>query len=368
MRTNRKSFCCFLFVLFPLAVLAGPPGNTILGAYVGNDSTAVTSMEHWLGRPIEGVLSYVGPASWADWTGSLGWEISSLWATVKANHKILWSIPLIPKGATLDSASLGLYNSRYLAAANTLKNFRPQDSVIYVRTAWEFNGNWFADSAVGRPHTWIGAWIQFVKTFRSVSTRFRFDWCPNFGITNMAPDLAYPGDSVVDIIGMDFYDETIWCHIADPAARWTSKMNQSYGLKWHHDFAAAHGKPMSYPEWGVGGNGAGDAPYIVEQMYNWFRDNQVVYQTLWNSNSAYTGMLSNNQYPNAGAKYISLYNPQVPIRRYGFLSVQKPDMQEAVRIFDLSGRSFPAAVLPNSAAPGLYIGTGAATVLPKRTK
>jgi hypothetical protein len=322
---------------------AGPPGNTILGAYVGNDPAAVTQMETWLGRPIEGVLGYVGAASWADWTGSLGWSINTLWADVKLNHMILWSIPLIPNGATLDSASRGLYNSRYLAAANTLKDFRPQDSVIYVRTAWEFNGNWFQDSAVGRAQTWIGAWRNFVTTFRSASSRFRFDWCPNFGRTNMAPDSAYPGDQYVDIIGMDFYDETVWCHITDPAARWTSKMNQSYGLKWHRDFAAAHNKPMSYPEWGVGGNSAGDAPYIVEQMYNWFRDNNVVYQTIWNSNAAYSGKLSDNQYPNAAAMYKSLFGVTTDVRAFGGKASGEhgaANNGHELRVLDLAGRSF----------------------------
>jgi len=265
---------------------------------------------------------------------------------VKADHVILWSIPLIPRGATLDSAAQGLYNSRYRDAATTLKDFRPQDPVLYIRTAWEFSGNWFADNAVGRSQTWIAAWRQFVTTFRSVSTRFRFDWCPNFGRTNMAPDSAYPGDAYVDIIGMDFYDETVWCHITDPVGRWTSKMNQAYGLKWHRDFAAAHGKPMSYPEWGVGGNEAGDAPYIVEQLYNWFRDNQVAYQTVWNSNSAYAGKLSDGQYPNAGAKYRQLYGVTVAVAAPGDVAVSRPVRStgalQVPRVYDTAARVLPA--------------------------
>lgn len=283
--------------------------KTILGVYVGNTPSDVAVFESWLGRPVDGVLGYTGHASWQDYDGSVPWA-AGIWKEI--DRKILWSVPLIPEGASLEAAATGAYNSHYLKAAAELEKFRKQESVLYIRTAWEFNGDWFPWSAIGKAQYFINAWRHFVDSFRSVSVRFRFDWCPNFGDSGMDPEEAYPGDEYVDIIGMDIYDETIWCKIEDPAARWNYNLQEPYGLNWHRNFAAAHHKPMSYPEWGVGGNGSGDNPYFIEKMHEWFKINKVVYQTYWNSNSGYPGKLSDNQYPNTAVKYREVFGSDEP--------------------------------------------------------
>jgi hypothetical protein len=286
--------------------VAQDSAKTMLGVYVGNTPEDVQVFEEWLGKPVDGVLGYTGHASWQDYDGSVGWA-AGLWREL--DRTILWSIPLIPEGASLNEAARGSYNNHYLAAAATLARFRAQDSVLYIRTGWEFNGNWFPWSALGKEQAFIDAWRRFVTAFRSVSGRFRFDWCPNFGDTGMDPAEAYPGDDYVDIIGMDIYDEIIWCNIEDPVARWAYNLQEPYGLNWHCDFAKAHHKPMSYPEWGIGGNGSGDNPYFIEKMHAWCRANKMIYQTYWNSNAAYPGKLSDNQYPNAAIKYREVYGP-----------------------------------------------------------
>jgi hypothetical protein len=49
-------------------------------------------------------------------------------------------------------------------------------------------------------------------------------------------------------------------------------------------------------------------PYI-QSAKAWFTAHDVLYQTYWNSNSAFTGQLSNGQYPNAGAAYKAAFGP-----------------------------------------------------------
>jgi hypothetical protein len=281
--------------------------KTMLGVYVGNAPSDVAAFETWLGRPVDGVLGYTGQANWQDYDGSVGWAAGLWW---EINRTVLWSIPLIPVGASLDDAASGEYDSHYLRAARALATFRLQDSVLYIRTGWEFNGDWFPWSAIGKERSFINAWRHFVTSFKSVSGRFRFDWCPNFGDTGMDPEDAYPGDEYVDLIGMDIYDETIWCNIKNAVARWDYKLKVPHGLDWHRDFAASHHKPMSYPEWGIGGNGSGDNPYFIEKMREWCEANKAVYQTYWNSNAAYPGKLSDNQYPDAAAKYREVFGAQ----------------------------------------------------------
>lgn len=272
--------------------------------------------EKWFGRPVDGILAYSGMSNWKDYEGSVGWA-AGFW--VKADRPVLWSIPLIPAKtagstkATLAEAGQGLYNSHYKVVAQKLARFRPNDPIIYVRTGWEFNGGWFPWTVHGgRGDDFIAAYREFVTTFRSVSPRFRFDWCPVVGDQVRGNDgkpakLAdfYPGDEYVDVIGLDIYDESRYNKIMDPVKRWTYFVERGHGLNWHKKFAAQQGKPMSFPEWGVGG--AGDNPYFVEQFQKWIESNDVVYHTYWNSNSAYKGKLSADAYPQAGAKYKEVF-------------------------------------------------------------
>jgi Glycosyl hydrolase family 26 len=280
-------------------------GKPLCSVYVGNDidHTAVPKFEAWLGRPTDALLAYTGAANWQDYDGSVGWLID---LCAKSNRRVLWSIPLIPKGATLTEAASGAYNEHWRKIAVQMAQWHPAEPVLYIRTAWEFNGDWFPWSSHKDPQAFIGAWRQFVTVFRAVSDRFRFDWCPN-GSTDFAEE-AYPGDAYVDIIGLDVYDEAKWCKIKDPAERWNKfTLNGGHMLLWHQAFAQAHHKPMSYPEWGVGGNDSGDNPYFIEHMHQWFLDNHVIYASYWDSNADYPGKLSDGQYPQAGAKYRELF-------------------------------------------------------------
>jgi hypothetical protein len=276
----------------------------------------LAQFETWFGQPVSGVLAYSGIANWKDYEGSVGWN-TAFWS--KADRAVLWSIPLIPaktngkEKATLADAGKGLYNAHYKAVAEKLARFRPNDPVLYVRTGWEFNGGWFPWTVHGgQGDNFIAAFRQFVTTFRSVSPRFRFDWCPAwgdqvYGSDRKAVPLAnfYPGDEYVDVIGLDVYDEKQYSKIEDPRKRWQFYLKRGHGLNWHRNFAATHGKPMSFPEWGIGS--AGDDPYFIEQFHQWIVDNDVVYHVYWNSNAGYPGEISTDKYPEAGARFKELF-------------------------------------------------------------
>jgi hypothetical protein len=312
-----------LAVFALLAVPAGPSAaekKPILAVKVdGKDGpgflAGLAQFETWFGQPASAVLGYTGVANWKDFEGSVGWS-TAFWA--KVDRPVLWSVPLIParttgnEKATLADAGKGLYNAHYKAVAQKLAQFRPKDSVIYVRTGWEFNGGWFAWTVHGgKGDDFIAAFRQFVTTFRSVSPRFRFDWCPAWGDqvwSDRKPvPLAqfYPGDEYVDVIGLDIYDEKQYTKIEDPVKRWQFYLKRGHGLNWHRRFATEHHKPMSFPEWGIGG--AGDDPYFIEKFHQWVADNDVLYHTYWNSNAGYKGKLSTDKYPQAGARFKELF-------------------------------------------------------------
>lgn len=243
-----------------------------------------------------------GDANWSDWQTSLSWQASRFKGLTS---DIEWSVPLIPQGATLSAASSGSYDSHYTALAKQFVSLWPNDKQIYIRVGWEFNGNgWFPWSAVGKASQYIGAFRHFVNAFRAVAPgRFKFEWTPNVGNVGMDPTTAYPGDSYVDVIGMDFYYDTKWLG-TDPNKAWNYMVSEKWGLQWHQDFAAQHKKPTAYAEWGVNSNSAG--PYITSAN-KWFNDHHVLYQNYWDSNSNFRGDLSHGQFPQAAAAYKSAF-------------------------------------------------------------
>lgn len=269
---------------------------SIFGVYVGNSPSAVNDFETWMDRPVDAILAYVGRNNWADFTGSASWAVK-LWANI--DRPVLWSVPLIVNNSSLESAARGDYDAYFREVAQSLAASRPQDPVIYVRTGWEFNGQWFPWKAAGKEEAYIGAYRQFVDAFRSVSDRFRFDWSPNIGDLGMDPAAAYPGDAYVDVISLDFYHNTAY-DPRDPATAWNHQVNRPYGLRWHQEFAAAHGKPTAYSEWGVSTNDA--APY-VRAAADWFAAHDVLYHAYWDSTADYPGKLSNGRNPDTGAVF-----------------------------------------------------------------
>jgi hypothetical protein len=277
-----------------------------LGVYVGNEPLGALAFETWLGRQVSGVQILVNDSSWADFDASVPW-LAQWWSGM--NRPLYWSLPLIPhspSGATLAQAATGAYNDHYRRAAEAMWSARPQDARIYVRIGWNANGNWIPWSAQGRAADYIGAYRQAVQVFRSVAlargnaSRFVYEWNVAAGDHGMNPADAYPGDDVVDIIGMDFrwippYDA------ADPVQAWNELVARPYGLQWHQTFATAHGKRTAYSNWGVRSNIAG--PYI-QRAKAWFDQHGVVYNVYadWDVETLSTGQL-----PAAASTYRSTF-------------------------------------------------------------
>ncbi|MFI0351823.1 hypothetical protein [Actinomadura sp. 9N407] len=107
---------------------------------------------------------------------------------------------------------------------------------------------------------------------RGVSgTRLRFDFTATRGRDAVPWVECYPGDDVVDIIGSDSYDQP-------EGASFGRFVDEPYGLREHARFAAEHGKPMSFPEWGLFRNS--DNPEYIRGMYEWMASHNVIYQTI----------------------------------------------------------------------------------------
>ena len=120
----------------------------------------------------------------------------------------------------------------------------------------------------GNEDVYISAFRHVVEVLRSVpGNRFLIDYqgngsfdetytSPRTGITEPYGDAAYPGDDVVDIIGVDVYNRGGWARVQRK-------------LDYAQDLAVRHGKPMSIPEWGLWVPETGDDPEFIQNMYDW---------------------------------------------------------------------------------------------------
>lgn len=284
------------------------------GVYEDNSLDNAEDYETWIGRDDFYLYATTGFDDWDNYDSSLSWLIDNVWEP--SGKDTLWNVPLITTNeGTLAQAADGDFNDHYLSQAQRIAAFEADEDVIYVRNSWEFNGYWFPWTILAGPgedqatktQNFIGAYRQFVDTFRSVSDKFRFEWNVNIG-ESFPLDTAYPGDAYVDLVGMDVYDKKMYDNLDDDASRFQYLVTRPYGMNWLRDFARQHGKGMSISEWGVGGDGSGDSPLMVESMFNWFNATGVDFQLYWDSNNNYAGQLRpTTAYPNAAAKYWELF-------------------------------------------------------------
>jgi hypothetical protein len=286
-------------------ILAGPAQSTEIGAYRGpgcDGRAAMHVFEDFLGRKVDRTVDALNAKNWAALKSSIPW-IARCWKD--SGIKLTLSIPILPadKSGTLEEGANGAYDAVFLQTAHELVRNNLADSVI--RIGWEFNGSWMPWAASKNPDAFIRYFRRIVFLMRGVEgQRFKFEWCPNHGREAMDPTLAYPGDDVVDIIGMDVYNNSWNALTAAPGIRWLYYLNQPFGLKWHRDFAAAHGKPTSFPEWGSGdrpgSTSVGDDPAFIAGMADWFDEIKPLYQSYWDIHAHdYNSQISDRQYPRA---------------------------------------------------------------------
>lgn len=133
---------------------------------------------------------------------------------------------------------------------------------VYLRFAHEFNGGWmpWAVEPAEVP-AFRTAFRLFVATMRAElrGKDVKFVFAPNFGTWFYPPESAWPGNDVVDVVGVSTYEWTLY----DTAAKWVAFRESSIGPDTWLAFARRHGKPMAFSEWGA------RSPYFVLAMHNW---------------------------------------------------------------------------------------------------
>lgn len=296
---------------------AADPAST-LGVFAApGDPSAVAMFESRVGHPVSTVVDYLPRNTWTEIESPQWW--TGVWGGSTYKNRMVYSIPMLPaSGTTLASGAAGSYDSHFVTLAQRLVA-GGQGSAI-IRLGWEFNGNWYAWT-IGVPNgpaDYAAYWRRVVNAMRSVpGAAFKFDWSAISGSSTvngarLDAAAAYPGDAYVDYVGLDQYDMSWITQRNDPQARWNYYLTQPNGLNWHKQFAASHGKPMSFPEWGLSsrsdGYGGGDSPEFIQLMHSWISNNNVAYHAYFDyADSASDSRLFNGLFPNASAKFVSLF-------------------------------------------------------------
>jgi hypothetical protein len=259
--------------------------------------------EKWLKQEPSSVLGvdFYSQSTWDDFY-KFGW-VPGIWKKLNPARNVVWSVPLTVKGTPLADVANGLHDAEFEAAARTIAEAQPR---AIIRLGWEMNLSampWFAKN---QEADYIRAFRRVVGIFRRFSADFSYDWCPGWGTQDSAADLAYPGDDVVNTIGLDVYD---YKHEGSAKERWDLfYVKAPFGLQWHRDFAVRHGKRMSYPEWGVGN--AGDNPFFVQQMHDWFVKNEgiIAYAAYFDVDGLWPTQIDNDQFPRSQQLFRKLFS------------------------------------------------------------
>jgi hypothetical protein len=232
--------------------------------------------------------------TWADW--ETPWMFSTRgdnydsWLAASSAHQVVMGMDLIPQSVQDNDNPLtweqpcdaGSYDGYATTLAKNLLSYGAGG--IVIRLGIEANGSWEADytgSTTTELNDWAKCFDNEVTAMRSVpGTHFLFVWNPNICTQDFPLDQWYPGNSYVDIIGADAYDQDCgtlksvsqegWSAYANDSSANTPNNPNFPSINNIEAFAVANGKPMSFPEWGLAAGLPDDSGYVADmgQMFN----------------------------------------------------------------------------------------------------
>ncbi|MFJ4323570.1 glycoside hydrolase family 26 protein [Streptomyces tricolor] len=269
----------------PLPTTRTPPAPAPFGAFLDSGPRGVAriaELSRWLGgTELKVAHTYLPGGQWRDIEGPPGFlDVWAHWRRQKADRTLVLNVPMqerneedVPDDEVrllLRQAAAGAFDRHFRNLAERLVRLRVPDTVIVL--GWEMNGITYTHRCGPDPQAWKTYWNRIVAAMRAVpGQRFRFDFTPSRGRDAVPWTECYPGDDTVDIIGMDAYDQP-------SGMSFDEQVSEPYGLRHHVDFAHSHGKPLSFPEWGLFRNG--DNAAYMRRMLAWIDAHRPLYQTL----------------------------------------------------------------------------------------
>ncbi|MET7843409.1 glycosyl hydrolase [Streptomyces sp. NPDC005356] len=264
---------------------AGTSTFPAFGAYLDYGPSGVQRMgrlSKWLGgSELRVGHTYLPGDRWSNIEGAPGFlEDWARWRRERDDRLFVLNVPMLERNeehvgdaevrSLLRQGAAGGFDEHFRRLAQRLVDLKVPGTVLVP--GWEMNGTTYTHRCGPDPEAWKTYWKRIVTTMRSVpGQKFRFDFTPSRGLDAVPWTKCYPGDDVVDVIGMDAYDQP-------EGKSFSEQVSEPYGLQEHVDFAKAHNKFISYPEWGLFRNG--DNPDYVRRMIGWIDRHKPLYNTI----------------------------------------------------------------------------------------
>lgn len=301
--------------------------GTKYGVFRQTSADSVATYQEWLGADVEYVLDFSARGTWDNIANPQ--YLFDEWKDTP--YRLVYGVPMLPSdddSVSIQAGAAGEYNDIFRNLADNLVKNGQEDAIL--RVGWEFNlesWKWATDDT----ESWKAFYRNIVETMRSVEgAQFEFDWNVNGGPNKYDGAEYYPGDDVVDYVGVDAYDVSGAaypypdncdgpCYVAAQKKAWdVSVYGGDRGLKFWAEFAKEHGKPLSIPEWGVwarpDGIGGHDNPDYIQRMHDFITDpaNNVAYAAYFEYDypDGEGGKHSlEDSFPNSAAKFKELFVP-----------------------------------------------------------
>ena len=294
--------------------LAWPSGSTEGG---GSDCLG-TFRNH----PLDVGVNYVGHGSFAAMVSQT--RPGGVFADT-AKQAPLWvvTLPLLTDDTAGQFAqcSAGAYDASWQQIGANLGASGAQ--AVVVRLGPEANGGsghaWVVKT--GQAQDYVACWRHAAGQLKSAAPGLSLEWTSSKKTPNTAlhvlpwyqddPAGLYPGDDVVDVIGVHYYDSG---PEMNTQARWDSAYTRTFnggpwGLGTWLQAARQHGKRLAVSEWGIWQQGgqtaaAADDSVYVDNMFRFFGANaaDIAYESYFNKLSVHQ-LCPSTLFPNAATKY-----------------------------------------------------------------
>ena len=259
-------------------IASGPSRNKCLTPYfvdtgLASLESAVSHFENETRSVVTCISTYLSGASkWSEWIHpwftNPKYGYTSWVAADPQVRQLVLGVNLIPRNLSNlnnplkweQSCAAGNFNSYATQLGRTLVHAGLQNSII--RLGPEMNGKWEPDyvgNTTQEQRLWANCFANEVSGLRqALGEHFLIDWNPNACVENIPFPHFYPGNSYVDILGLDLFN--VSC--VAPKASYTFRQlaNEPESLTIFQRFAKLTGKPMSIPEWGYLQSPAKDDP------------------------------------------------------------------------------------------------------------
>ena len=273
-------------------------GPGAVGVFRATDPAETAKYEAWLGCRVDVAIDFSARATWAD----IATPTYLYRAWDGQDRRLALGVAMLPdeEESSMAAGAAGEYDQYFTTLAEGLVEHGEADAIL--RLGWEFNleeSRWFTRDT----ESFKTYWRRIATAMNAVGgSAFVFDWNPNNGRNPVDATAYYPGDDVVDVVGVDAYDVSgdaypypsvcnAECRTTTQRKAWDDSIfGGERGLRYWRDFAIEHDKPLSVPEWGLwqrpDGIGGGDNVSYIQRMHAFLVEgkSRIAYHAYFESN------------------------------------------------------------------------------------